>query len=73
MWRIKKIKKNQERTAELAVKTLMITMVMEEDGSEQETKLIIERQVKMTASIQKYQTYSLEDFDDEADRPMLRC
>ena len=64
MWRIKKIKKNHERTAELAVKTLMITMVMEEDGSEQETKLIIERQVKMTASIQKYQTYSLEDFDD---------
>ena len=64
MWRIKKIKKNHERTAELAVKTLMITMVMEEDGSEQETKLITERQVKMTASIQKYQTYSLEDFDD---------
>ena len=64
MWRIKKIKKNQEGTAELAVKTLMITMVMEEDGSEQETKLIKERQVKMTASIQKYQTYSLEDFDD---------
>ena len=53
MWRIRKIKK---RTAELALKMLTIKIVMEEDGSEQETKLITEMQVKVTVPTQKYQS-----------------
>ena len=66
-------KENQEESredAELAVKTLMITMVMEESGLEQETKLITERQVKVTVPTQKYQSTH---WKVSMMRPMLRC
>ena len=60
---------NQEESRK-DMTTLMIKIVMEEDGSEQETKLITESQVKVKVPIQLYQTTHWKVL---MKRLMLRC